>query len=506
MKGKEKILTILFGVILGLSGVIRFFQTKDYNIPFTYDQARDMLDIRALGEFKDLAVLGPTTSINGLRLGPFYYYFNLPAYWLGGGSPQALVYWNILLFLVSGSFIFWYFRKRNITLGFWVGSLFLMAPQMFNLTRYFWNANMATYLSVYFFVALWNFLEKKDNKSILWLGLTAAMMTQFEAAFGVVCLGFSVLVILLNKKVKHWKSFLVGAVPWFLPQILLEIKNKFQMTKLLLGFFNGSNQVLGDKMSFGETVSSHFNKIIGFFEGQFIASYGWGLWILILVVGLILINKNYRKIGIYFVSFLLFAFVFYITVYHHELKTWYLESLRVWYCFIIGIGLVNINKFKNLAGIIIGIFLLRSIYLTTTDQWQFTDGNFGRNDPKKLANLLKNIDWVYKKMNKDGFDAYNYVPEIYDYPNQYLYWWYGVKKYGYMPSKVSYSFTEVPEYIRTQNEFYRKTRDNNDNKIALIYENNGNTIGWLGQFTKYCTVDKWETNWNTTIEVREKCK
>jgi hypothetical protein len=505
MKGKEKILAIVFGIILVLSGIIRFLQTRDGNTAFTYDQARDMLDIRALGEFKDLAILGPTTSINGLRLGPFYYYFNLPAYWVGGGNPQALVYWNIVLFLFSGGFIFWYFRKRNIILGFLVGSSFLMAPQMFNLTRYFWNANMATYLSVYFFVALWNFLEKKDNKSVLWLGLTAALMTQFEAAFGIVCLGFSVLVILLNKKVKHWKSFLIGAIPWFLPQILLDVKNKFQMTKLLLGFFNGSNQVLGDKMSLGETISSHFHKIIGFFEGQFIASYGWGLGVLILAIVLILINKKYRKMGIYFVSFLLFAFVFYTMVYHHELKTWYLESLRVWYCFVIGIGLANINKFKKLTGIIIGIFLVRNIWLATTDQWQFTDQK-PSSDPKNLANLIKNVDWVYQKMNGNGFEAYTYVPEIYDYPNQYLYWWYGVKKYDYMPIKVSYSLTEVPEYLRTSNEFYRKTKENKSNKIALIYEINDRSIGWLGQFTKYCTVDKWETDWNTTVEVREKCK
>ena len=95
MKLYEKILTGLFCLIVLLSGVIRFLQTKDYNTAFTYDQSRDLLDIRALGEFKDIAVLGPTTSINGLRLGPFYYYINLPAYWIGGGNPQALVYWNI---------------------------------------------------------------------------------------------------------------------------------------------------------------------------------------------------------------------------------------------------------------------------------------------------------------------------------------------------------------------------------------------------------------------------
>lgn len=505
MKIFKKLLIGLFLMVLVLSGFIRYEQTKNYNTVFTFDQSRDMLDIRALGEFKDLAVLGPTTSINGLRLGPFYYYANLPAYWLGQGSPQALVYWNIFLFLFSGAFIFWYFRKRNLTLGFLIGSLFLMAPQMFNLTRYFWNANMATYLSVYFFIALWNFLEKKDNKSILWLGLTAALMTQFEAAFGIVCLGFSILIILLNKKIKYWKGFLIGVIPWFLPQILLEIKNKFQMTKLLWGFFSGTNQVLGDKMTLTETFVSHFEKIIGFFEGQFIVPYGWGLGILILAIVLILINKKYRKVGIYFVSFLIFAFIFYVTIYHHELKNWYLESLRVWYCFVLGIGLVNINKFKKLAILLVGIFLIRNVYLTTLDQWQFTGGSFGKDDPKKLANLIQSIGWVYQENKGDGFEAYNYVPEIYDFPYQYLYWWYGIKYYGYMPEKVSYSLTEVPEYIRTQTKFIEKTKKSNG-KIALIYENQSNYIGWLGQFKDYCTVTKKETNWKVTMEIREKCK
>lgn len=505
MRGKEKVWTIIFGIILLTSGIIRFFQTKDGNTAFTYDQSRDMLDIRVLGEFKDLAVLGPTTSINGLRLGPFYYYLNLPAYWLGQGNPQALVYWNIFLFLVSGGFIFGYFRKRNLALGFLTGSLFLMAPQMFNLTRYFWNANMATYLSVYFFVALWNFLEKKDKKSVLFLGITSALLTQFEAAFGIVCLVFSVLVVIFNKKAAAWKSFLIGALPWFLPQILLEIKNKFQMTKLFLGIFTGTNDVLGDKLSMAKVLGSHLTTIRGFFEGQFIAPYGWGLIILILAVVLVLINKKYRKNGVYFILFLVFAFIFYIAIYHHELKIWYLESLRIWYCFVIAIGLTNIGKFKKSAMIIIGIFLARNIWLTATDQWQFV-GRKQSDDPKNLANLIKNIDWVYEKMDDDGFEAYNYVPEIYDYPNQYLYWWYGIKKNGYMPNKVSYSLTEVPEYVRSQNDFYEKTRDSKDGRIALIYETKDLYVGWLNQFKDYCTNEKWETDWRTTVEIREKCK
>ena len=505
MKATEKILLVVFSIILLISGFIRFKQTENYSTSFTYDQARDMLDIRALGEFKDIAVLGPTTSINGLRLGPFYYYFNLPAYWLGGGSPQALVYWNILLFLGSAGFVFWYFRKKNVWLGFLIGSFIAFSPRLFDITRNFWNANMATYLSIYFFVALWNFLEKKDNKSIFWLGMTSALLTQFEAAFGIVCVGFSVLIILLNKKANHWKGFLLGLIPWFLPQILLEVKNKFQMTKLLLGFFDGSNQILGDKMALGETITSHIGTIKDFFEGQFILPMNYGLILLVIAIVLIVINKKYRKFGLYFLAFLGFGFLFYVAVYHHELKLWYLESLRIWYCFVVAMALVNINKFQKLIGLVVGLFLLRNIYLTVNDQWQFV-GNFGKNDPKKLDNLIKNVDWVYEKMDNDGFEAYSHVPEIYDYPNQYLYWWYGVKKYGYMPNKISYSITEVPEYMRTQNVFYRKTRESKEEKIALIYEIDNSYIGWLNQFKDYCITEKIEMDWSTRIEIRERCK
>ena len=269
--------------------------------------------------------------------------------------------------------------------------------------------------------------------------------------------------------------------------------------------FTGSNKVLGDKMSLGEVIMSHLKVMRGFFEGQFIAPYGWGLAILILAITLILINKKYRKVGLYYVSFLVFAFAFYTVIYHHELKMWYLESLRIWYCFVLGIGLANIKKFKNLAIFVIGIFLARNIWLTAVDQWQFTSQK-SSDDPKNLNNLIKSIDWVYQKMNNDGFEAYNYVPEIYDYPNQYLYWWYGPKKYGYMPNKVSYSLTEVPEYIRTQNKFYERTKESQNKKIALIYETKDLYIGWLNQFKGYCTVEKWETEWRTTVEIREKCR
>lgn len=504
MSLREKILTVLFGIIFLVSAVIRFEQTKNGQFPFTYDQARDMLDIRALGEFKDLMVMGPTTSINGLRLGPFYYYLMLPAYWMGRGNPQALVNWNIVLFLMSAVAIFVFFRKRNIALGTLISAIYLMAPRMFETTKYFWNAHSATIISVYFYLALWNFVEKKDKKAIFWLGLTASLLLQFEAAFGIVCLLFAGLVIIINKKIKYGKEFLAGVIPWFLPQILVEIKNRFQMSKLLWGMFSGTNQVLGDKLSWGESASSHLASFGKMLEGQLVVPMYFGLGIAILAfIGLFLFKK-YREVNKYFWMFWIFAWIFYVVAYHHPIKEWYLESLRVWFCLVTGIAIYNLMNYKKILAIILGLFLLRSFVMTGEDQWRLSQIKLN-DDPKNMANLQKNIDWIYKRMEANGFEAYSYVPEIYDYPQQYLYWWYGRLKYGYMPGKISYSLTQVPEYIREQDKYYEQTRENNK-KIALIYEIKRDYQAWLGQFKNYCIQEEWGTEWQTKVEIRNRCQ
>lgn len=505
MKFKEKIITLLLVLILIVSGIIRYLQTKNFNSAFTYDQARDMLDIRVIAGFHDFQVSGPTTSITGLNLGPYYYYFNLPAFWLSGGNPQALVVWNIIFFLITAVIIFLFFYKRNIFLGFFISIIFLMAPQLFSVTRYFWNANAVVYFIVFYFLGMWNFLENKNKRNALILGIVAGLVIQFEAAFGSMCLAFSILIIILSKSKINFRNYLIGLVPWFLPQLAFEIKNKFLMSKLFLGIFTGNNQILGQKIPISEVFGMHLKTIIPFFEEQFMLAYGVGFGILIMAFIIILINKKYRKIGLYFLSFMGFALIYYTVIYRHELKMWYLEGVRVWYCFVVGTAIVAVTKYKKIFYVLVTIFLLRSFYLTIIDQNISIKNNGKSDDPKNTANLIKNIDWVYKKANGNGFKAYNYVPEVYDYSTQYLYWWYGQKKYGYMPEKVSYSLTEVPEYIRMQNIFYEKTKPSGD-KIALIYETKSTYIGWLGDFKDYCTIEKFVTDWNMIVEFREKCK
>lgn len=502
---KNKLFIILFGVVLVISGIIRFQQSSNFDFPFTYDQARDMLDIRVLAHLYDFKISGPTTSITGLNLGPFYYLFSLPAYWLGGGSPQALVSWNILWFLASAIAIFIFFYKRNIKLGLIISTIYLMAPQLFSVTRYFWNANSVVYFVVFYYLAFWNFIEKRTPRNALIWGITAGLVIQFEAAFGSMCVAFSFLFILFSKNRAIIGRYLLGLLPWFIPQLVFEIMHRFKMTQLFIGTLTGQNTILGEKMSIFEAAGMHWEVILKFFEGQFMLPYGWGLILLLISIAFALKAKEYRKITLYLLSLMGFAFVYYSAIYHHELKPWYLEGVRVWYCFVVGIGLASITKYKKIAYAVIALILIRSFFLTGIDQSSYIADNGKSNDPKNAANFITAIDWVYERAGGEGFKAYNYVPEIHDFSPQYMYWWYGNRAYGYTPESISYSKEPVPEYIRLQQRFMGSAKQSDGNAIALMYEKAATYEEWLKQFEEYCVIESKKFDWNVVVEWRTLC-
>ena len=54
---------------------------------FYYDQGRDALVIWDLIKNGKMFLIGPTTGVEGIFLGPGFYYLLAPWYWLGGEIP-----------------------------------------------------------------------------------------------------------------------------------------------------------------------------------------------------------------------------------------------------------------------------------------------------------------------------------------------------------------------------------------------------------------------------------
>jgi len=522
----------VFIIIFLISLYLKLVPVLNNNFPFTMDQARDMIDIRRIVELKRPILIGPTTSINGVFLGPFYYYFNLVPFVVSRGDPAALTYWNIAWYMIAGILLFWFFRKEKV-FALLISIIFMMAPAHFYSARYFWSANPMPYMTTFYFLSILHFFNNydKDRKSSFLSilnfsrnknyinaflpGLISGLSMQVEAAFGVLFLPFFLIFAAIKRT--HIKYLAVSGFAFFLtlvPQIIFELRNNLVMTKVFFSELSGKSQILGDKLSLMQVFDKHLVSFRDFSHGLFEISREHS--IIILVTSIVFLGFQFAKkklspeqknIYLLSVGFIIYGFVFYM-FYSYALKGWYLLGLRIPYLFLIALFLYQIFKLNWFFKICVVGFLLFSFIATINVQLPHIPKPGDRSsDKSNLRNEMEALDWVYTKAAGKGFQAYNYIPSVYDYPYQYLYWWYGKKVYGYHPQVVTY-LDNVPEYIKDNDIFFDARREITDSTIFLIYEKDENQKrldGWLGNFTKFCTLEKQEYPWGTTVEMRQIC-
>jgi len=339
---------------------------------------------------------------------------------------------------------------------------------------------------------------------------------QFEAAFGVLFFPFLLIYSLIRRvPVKTVLISFIGFFVTLLPQILFEFRHNFLMTKTFLTEVSGESQILGEKLSFSEAQVSHFKTFLEFRSEIFeIPMEATSALIIISVVFLI---YNFRRLSAinreYFLSsaiFVVFALIFY-SWYLHPLKGWYLLGIRIPYLFIVALFLAEVFRRRQiLLKLIVIFFLMYSFINTISFQSTFImdDINSRSGDKSNFRNEIEAVDWVYTKASGQGFKAYNYIPSVYDFPYQYIFWWHGTNKYGYQPETLTY-LDNVPEYIRENEKFFTKRKPAGEKPmIFLIYEKDENKerlAAWLGNFAKYCPVEKQAFNWETTVELRKIC-
>src|SRR5688500_6304605 len=69
--------------------------------------------------------------------------------------------------------------------------------------------------------------------------------------------------------------------------------------------------------------------------------------------------------------------------------------------------------------IVLAIFTLQNVTTYINAEQKENGGN------SFLRNELAAIDLVYKKADGKNFKVYTYMPSVYDFPYQYLFWWHG---------------------------------------------------------------------------------
>lgn len=241
----SKELILLFCLWL-LSLFLRVYQLENV-MTFSFDQGRDMVELLKITQ-GDITLIGPTTGIAGLFLGPFYFYALLPGFILGGGSPVALGYWVALIASLSIPASYYLLKPiTNAKLAFLGATVLAFLPGALNEARVIWNPTFAVPL----LVVSWLFLFTSKQKP--WLLVPAlfsyALSLQTELAYTIflapLYLWWLGIHSTFGKKIYSWKVIGISialAAATLLPQLIFELKHQFLMTNSVLAELNSGKE------------------------------------------------------------------------------------------------------------------------------------------------------------------------------------------------------------------------------------------------------------------------
>lgn len=299
----NKFFACVFCLLLGIQIFIAAWLPLHGDIHYFSDNARDMLLLHEMVHEKPITLIGPRSGISGVFHGPLWLYMNLPVYYLSGGDPAAVGWFWFALF-VSNVGVMYLIGRRLF--GSMAG---LISALLFSFAFYStgWSQFNANGVLMVMPFVLWGIIEYERTKKASWAVFSfflIGLLIQFQIAFGlpILILGKLLLVkdVWKSKKWRHLLSPLIVLLP-ISTHILFDIRHDFIQLHSLFSYAgkDGGPEffvLLQDRFLFA--IREFTNWIPGY-----------GTWISVIVMGLILLGlwktKNLRlkvvgKIYVYF--------------------------------------------------------------------------------------------------------------------------------------------------------------------------------------------------------------
>jgi len=232
-------------ILLTLIGAfLRLYNIKP-TISFMGDQGRDVRIVRDLLTKADPILVGPTTSVGKIQLGPLYYYYMVPWLWLFNFDPVGTAVGVAFLGIISIPLLFFITKSMfNVNVASIASILYTFAVVVIQNTRSSWNPNPMPLLAILLIYSLYQVYVKSSNKhiilSILWFAVALQMhyMILLISPLILFILAFSYYKSI--NKTATLKSLLWGSLLFLLfltPLIIFDIRHDFINTKGLLEFF-----------------------------------------------------------------------------------------------------------------------------------------------------------------------------------------------------------------------------------------------------------------------------
>ncbi|MBX4205919.1 hypothetical protein KW795_01865 [Candidatus Microgenomates bacterium] len=498
-------IALVFLIVLNIG--LHLYVLRNNNFYFTVDQAKPAVYAREFFENKRLLFKGPETSVQGIYAGPLWNYFISIGYFIFSAHPFGAVFMQIVVQTILLAILGIVISKQ---VSKWQSLVIIFSLifywRFFETALWDFNPFPLITLKIIITLILIQFLQTKNQKYYvlaaipIFLGYNtevagAAASSFFYFIFGV----WAVFVKRLNIK-----NFFIGTIIFPLTGGLFLLKsliNRYQIS----GTFYSGNVSHG----LGTFTSTNFSQMAEEFSHIISVAVLPGYYPLgiIIFAGLIILflkfNKNQNKFIKYFLYLtllrLITSFVFYGS--NHGWRDWH--TLHFYPVILICYLLLVFSLKTKLKYILIITTLI--FHLNYFNQ-RFATYPFPKDDPTILSNEMKVLDWIYTHNENNGFNAYTYTSTFFDYHYQYLFWWYGKGKYGFVPCEYTIypkapKETYIPHYLD-----YSKPTLGCDRLVFLIIESDTNAqtnTNWINDFKKQTKLLESTNVGKTVIEKRE---
>ena len=447
-KMNKKLFLILSIVFFVIAFAFRASETLSHNFLFLVDQGRDMMEVKGILYDHHLTLIGPYTSLQGVFQGPLWYYLLVIPTFLAHGDPWGAV---ILMLVISMSTIlistFFMNKLFGKTAALFTLFLFTFSPEAIAAATYSWNPHPMWLLIILYIFTLFFVVEKKV-KYHLFLWPIIFLMFHFETALAVFFfVGTLIFLFIFHRAVYKTKFFLLGFIlgaSLFLPQILFDIRHEFLMTKSVMRLFEGSTQgltVTGEDYSYLALVKNHIDLFYYNFRTTFprdgYLQYLPQVILAYLVFSLITLFRKKKKdkdsshTFIHMITSMVVIMFLLSLLYPFPIRYWFLTGFQGF--FLLLLGLLFSRAWEKPIGkvflIFVGVLFFFYGSIRLYNLYAFPDyGGIA-----KFQGKLDAVKTLYQDAGEKQFNVLIFTPPVYTDVYDYLLWWYGEDRFGFVP-------------------------------------------------------------------------
>lgn len=435
---------IIFFFILIVFIYLRLTPIINKTVPYTYDQGRDFLKAAQMVTEKKLTFIGPTTGINGVFHGAWWYYLATIPFTVFNGNPVGFYYFMFFLSLTANLIFSYFIYKEFGILSSLIFLLIISVSPYFTSLSFFASNNIITPYAVGFFIiSLYYLFKSKKNYWLFLISFFLGFILEFEVSFGLFIIPAFIFLaisfkVIRNKllSIKNAALFLAGFLIPFTPRFLFEVKNKFIQTKALLNYFLAPR--INNPRPLIVVIHDRLGMFWTYLRDIF---YGQNQLITIIFIGFViflLIKFRNKLINYSFTFFLLSLSVilFLLSLFYRDnFWTNYYEGIQYIFLFLIVSVFSTLTKVKK--GKIILVII--TVFLTFLNGVSFVKNTQSTKSEKitglKSADLA--VNYIYQNVGKNDFCLKVYTPPVIPYTYDYLTSYYS-RVYGYKKPSVDF--------------------------------------------------------------------